>query len=123
MPNRAAAPLGPATTHLDCLRAARIWVRSASSSTPRMFPVSSGQLRPLEGSAGGMRILRSSSGTFNTGPVIADQRSHCFRRDRFDAPVHAAAKLLNEMANEHGNVFAPFPQWGHSDGKNVQPVV
>src|SRR5438093_4564346 len=35
MPNRAAAPLGPAMTHCDCSRALRIWLRSVSPSVSR----------------------------------------------------------------------------------------
>jgi hypothetical protein len=50
-------------------RAAKICLRSASSSTPRIFPGSSDALPPFEISAVGTRDLKSSSGTLSTGPV------------------------------------------------------
>ena len=51
------------------------------------------------------------------GPVVSDQGIHCFRRDCFDAPVHTAAELLDEIADEQSNVFTPFMQWGTQTGK------
>jgi signal transduction histidine kinase len=44
-------------------------------------------------------------------------------RNGLYALAHAARKILYEMGNQGGDIFATFPEWRHHDGKNVQTVV
>src|SRR5580700_5848891 len=56
-------------------------------------------------------------------PFPAHQSIHGFRGDGFNGLVHAPAMLPNEIADQKGNVAAPFAQRGQADRKDAQAVV
>jgi hypothetical protein len=95
-----AHPRGTATTQLACLRAAKTCSRSVSSSRPRIFPASVDAISPLDSDAGGTRLFRSSSDTFQVITAIPLRKSKQMQRpaDGIFQTVHASDKTANLIA-------------------------
>src|SRR5579863_10221550 len=55
--------------------------------------------------------------------MIPGQRLHRLGRDAVDHPIIPLAKLLDEVADQQGNVFFPLAQRRDSDGKHIEPVI
>src|SRR5260370_495535 len=53
----------------------------------------------------------------------AGELPHGHRRNRFDLPLHAAAVLLREVADQERNVSGTFAQRWDADRKYVQAIV
>src|SRR5689334_19157010 len=55
--------------------------------------------------------------------MVTGQRLHRLGRNGRDPLVHAARKLLNEVANQQRDVVSPVAQGRDGDGKDVEPIV
>src|SRR5438093_7839561 len=56
-------------------------------------------------------------------PVVANKGVHDRGRDALDPPAHPARETLDEMADQHRNIFAPLAQGRQHDREHVQAVV
>src|SRR5579871_3257444 len=58
-----------------------------------------------------------------TGPMVADQRLHCFGRDAVDHTIIPLAELLDEVADQQRDVISPLAERRNSDGEDIESVI
>jgi len=56
-------------------------------------------------------------------PLPIRQGFHRAGRNRFDVLLHLPGEPVHEVANQHRNIFPPFPQWRDPNGKDIQSAV
>src|SRR5262249_19097707 len=55
-------------------------------------------------------------------PVVAFQDLHHFVRNQVDGLVEAGGELLHEILYQQWNILYALPEWGKTNGDNVQPI-
>src|ERR1700733_12582347 len=108
IPNFAAAPYGPPTTHADVSKVLKIIARSESQSV-----VLAGN--PIIEAT---RFVRKRLGSTHSLESTTE-----FIRDVFYVLPHSAGKHFNIMFHQRTDIFDSLTQWRQRDGKYIQAIV